>query len=256
MFITPNWPAPSNIKALSTTRKAVFADGFKGASLPPYDAFNLATHVGETPSNVAKNRQALSEQACLPCNPFWLDQQHTTDAICLNTLSNRAWQPVVADASWCTKPNTVSVVMTADCIPLLITNRAGSLVSAIHAGWKGLADGIVTQTLQQLPDQPENLLVWIGPCIRQNYFEVGEEVYAVFTARHPDNKVYFKKQVSGVVSKYLADLAGLLKLELAKFGVTEVFDSGLCSYADSSQFYSYRRDGVTGRMASLIWIQE
>lgn len=260
MFIKPNWPAPSNIKALCTTRKAPSTDNTdntgNGFSLPPYDAFNLATHVGDNAVHIQKNRQRLNEQACLPSTPFWLDQQHTTKTVCLDLLSVDSWQPQVADASWTTQANQVSVVMTADCIPLLVTNKTGTLVSAIHAGWKGLAEGVVTQSLQALPETPENLLVWIGPCIRQLNFEVGEDVYTEFTAAHAENRRFFKSTASEPEQKYLADLAGLLTLELNQLGVTEVYDSKLCSYAQSEQFYSYRRDGVTGRMASLIWIQD
>jgi len=254
LFITPNWPAPDNIKAVCTTRKASLVKRQEGASLAPYNAFNLATHVGDDASHIQQNRQILKQQACLPNAPFWLDQRHTVDALCLDPLTVSDWQPVVADASWTTQSNQVSVVMTADCIPLLVTNRAGTLVSSIHAGWKGLAEGIVIQTLQALPECADNLLVWIGPCIRQNHFEVGEDVFDIFTCQNMQNKSFFKPLTDASDPKFLADLAGLLKLQLANLGVTSVYDSELCSYADSERFYSYRRDGVTGRMASLIWL--
>jgi len=257
LFIKPEWPAPINIRALCTTRLSGNAgDNVKGQSNPPYDYFNVATHVGDNPLAVQQNRQILTEQACLVNSPFWLDQQHTVEAVCLDNLSAQNWQPVIADASWSTQTNHVALVMTADCIPLLITNLEGSLVCAIHAGWKGLADGIVSKTIQALPEQPQNLLVWIGPCIRQAHFEVGLDVYEMFCAKIPNNQRFFKKQMPITEGKYFADIAGLLKLELKKIGLTHIYDSELCSYADSERFYSYRRDGATGRMASLIWIED
>lgn len=248
MFIKPDWPAPDNIRSLCTTREG-------GLSLPPYHSFNLATHVGDEPATVAQNRQILTEQACLPEPPFWLEQQHTVDAINLDEVCSGSWQPAIADASWTTQINKVSVVMTADCIPILITNRAGSLVSAIHAGWKGLADGIVTSTIQLLPEKPENLLVWIGPCIRQPHFEVGKDLFDLFVDLNHENSHFFKDVPTQSVVKYLADLTGLLRLELKKLGVTEIYDSQICTFADKERFYSYRRDGLTGRMASMIWME-
>lgn len=249
MFINPNWPAADNIRALSTTREG-------GLSLPPYDSFNLATHVGDQLDTVEQNRQILTEQACLPESPFWLEQQHTVDAINLDKVSSTDWQPVIADASWTTHANKLPVVMTADCIPILVTNRAGSLVCAIHAGWKGLADGIVTSTIQSLPEKPENLLVWIGPCIRQSNFEVGTDLFDLFVDLNHENSQFFKHIKSQPVVKYLADLPGLLSLELQNLGVTDVYDSELCTFTGKDRFYSYRRDGQTGRMASMIWMTD
>lgn len=261
LFIKPDWPAPSNIKALCTTRAVVDADAVPdaipvtGASQSPYQTFNLATHVGDNVQSVEQNRQTLNQQACLPNSPLWLDQQHTVEAICLDGLNPNDWQPAVADASWTTQLNQVSVVMTADCIPLLITNQRGTLVCSIHAGWRGLADGIVSNTLRALPDKPENLFVWIGPCIRQDFFEIGADVYDIFCAQTPSNQQFFKIKTPTPEAKYLGDLAGLLNLELKRLGVNQVYDSGLCSYKSAELFYSYRRDGITGRMASLIWIE-
>ena len=252
MFIKPNWPAPAHIRALCTTR---ICEGHPGQSHAPYDSFNVATHVGDSALAVEQNRQLLNEQACLPSLPFWLDQQHTIKSVCLDRLSSQSWTPLIADASWTTQANQVSVVMTADCVPLLVTNLQGSLVSAVHAGWKGLVNGIVNQTIQSLPENPKNLMVWIGPCIRQPHFEVGQDVYEAFCDKDPKNATFFQKQAIEVEAKYLADLAGLLKLELQTLGITQVYDSELCSFADSEAFYSYRRDGKTGRMASLIWIE-
>ncbi|WP_178861588.1 peptidoglycan editing factor PgeF [Thiomicrorhabdus cannonii] len=225
-----------------------------GASQPPFDSFNLATHVGDDPAAVQANRDCLRDALGLPGEPFWLEQQHTVDCVDLNAAAASTWQAPVADAAWTQSSNQVAVVMTADCIPILVTNKTGTLAAAIHAGWRGLADGIVTQTLQRLPDEAENLLVWIGPCIRQPHFEVGQDVFDRFAGQAAHNARFFEA-LPAATGKYLADLPGLLKSELTQLGVQQISDSGLCSYADSARFYSYRRDGQTGRMASLIWLE-
>lgn len=249
LFIQPDWPAPKHIRALCTTRSG-------GVSQPPYDTLNLARHVGDDAAAVAKNRQLLQQQAGLPASAFWLQQQHTTDLLCLDNLDINSWQPVVADASWSSQANQVAVVMTADCMPILVTDTCGSFVCAIHAGWRGLADGIVSRSLSQLPAKPEELLVWIGPCIRQAHFEVGEDVYHAFIDKNRTNSTCFEPLASSTQQKYLADLPGLLNLELQNIGVTQIYDSQLCSFADTERFYSYRREGETGRMGSIIWIAD
>lgn len=245
-FIMPNWPASAAVKALCTTRCG-------GDSLPPYDEFNLALHVGDDAQQVAINRRCLQQQGDLPSAPYWLNQQHTVEAVNLDAFDQDDWKPPIADAAWSRQPNRVAVVMTADCVPILITNRSATLVAAIHAGWRGLADGIVTKTVKQLPESPEELLVWIGPHIRQPHFEVGQDVYDAFMRLNTQHAAYFAA-IAGSEEKFLADLAGLLKLELARLGIEQVYDSELCTYADRERFYSYRRDGQTGRIASLIWL--
>ena len=244
-WIAPDWPAPLAVKSLVTTRQG-------GESLAPFDGFNLALHVGDNPSQVMKNRAQLQAQVSLPSAPAWLNQQHTTDSvyICADT-SNEI--PPIADASWTDLPGLVSVVMTADCLPILVTNHAGSLVGAIHAGWKGLADGIVEKTLKQLPEQPQNLLVWIGPAISQNHFEVGMDVFHAFCHKRQHLEAFFKPILTRP-GYFLADLVSILKAILHELGVNDIYGGHLCSYADEALFYSYRRDGKTGRMASLIWL--
>lgn len=249
MFIKPNWPAPDNIRSLCTTREG-------GVSLPPFESLNLATHVGDHLARVEQNRHILVDQAGLPDAPFWLEQQHTVDAINLDELSSEDWQPAIADASWTTQANKISVVMTADCIPILITNYTGSFVCAIHAGWKGLVDGIVSKTIHALPEQPQNLMAWIGPCIRQANFEVGTDVFDLFIDANHENSRFFKHLKTQSDVKYLADLPGLLSFELQNLGVTAVYDSGVCTFTDQDRLYSYRRDGQTGRIASMIWITD
>ncbi len=265
MFIRPDWPVPRNIKSIYTTRQG-------GISKAPFNSFNLATHVGDALQDVLANRQQLFDQACLPSEPVWLDQQHTDIAVQLrqpdlNTQVPHALlhTPPIADASWTQCPGLVSVVMTADCLPILITNQAGTIVSAIHAGWKGLAKGIVSKTIQSFPAEiqrsPEKLMAWVGPAISVQHFEVGQDVYDLFVNQDEVNAGYFHaKPLSGtspesVPEKYLADLPGLVKKELNGLGVSQVSGGDLCSFEQTEDFFSYRRSGKTGRMACLIWIE-
>ncbi|NPA72076.1 MAG: peptidoglycan editing factor PgeF [Gammaproteobacteria bacterium] len=307
MFFIPEWPVPEGVNALCTNRQG-------GVSHAPFDGFNLAIHVGDHLEQVLVNRQTLFHAAKLPSQPVWLDQKHTTRAIQLpyssphvsldgipvsqasisersqssqqenfkDIQTTRPGQLEVADASWTEAAGLVSVVMTADCLPILITNQSGTLVSAIHAGWKGLAEGIISQTLASFPqtprNQPEQLIAWIGPAISAEHFEVGEEVREQFVAKDSDNAQFFQSKqprqskqrnksqqhecpvesqencLQDRSVKYLADLPGLAKLELQKIGVRNITLSGLCTYALADQFYSYRRSGKTGRIASLIWL--
>ncbi len=260
MFRTPKWPVPKAVKALYTTRKG-------GVSKAPFDELNLAQHVGDETQSVEENRRRLVEQAKLPSLPFWLNQQHTDIAIqCSNSLSGASFRqsaPPVADASWTVDRGCVLAIMTADCLPLLITNRQGTVVCAIHAGWKGLQQGIIKKTVLELCNKvegvcPQELLVWIGPAIQQRFFEVGEEVLEQFLSQDSLNQSFFMPVPmvkTGGGKKYLADLAGLATRELKQLGVTDILSSHLCSYAQEQLFYSYRRSGQTGRMASLIWME-
>ncbi len=267
MFITPDWPAPHTVKSIYTTREG-------GISKAPFNTFNLATHVGDVLGDVLANRQQLFEQACLPSEPIWLDQQHTDIAIQLPPSnlhtqdSNSVTPPIqtpIADASWTQCPGLVSVVMTADCLPILITNQAGTIVSAIHAGWKGLAQGIVSTTIAEFPDEiknsPDRLLAWIGPAISAEHFEVGQDVYDIFVNQNMSNSIFFQSKPCNVGScsktsqKYLADLPGLVRKELHDLGVSNVYGGDLCSFGEEKDFFSYRRSGKTGRMACLIWIE-
>lgn len=241
-FIQPNWRVPAGVKALTTSR-------LSGNSQTPFDHFNVADHVGDYLEQVEMNRQQLKNALAFQKDPFWLQQQHTTDIIQFSPNSSVP----VADASWTDHINQPLVVMTADCLPLLITNQKGTLVSAVHAGWKGLAEGIVTQAIQKLPEIPKNLMVWIGPAISQRYFEVGQDVLEAFQSKPFAIEAFFKK---GQQNKWFADIAGLAEQELRQLGVTTIYQSQLCSYEQQDLFYSYRRDGQTGRMASLIWLTE
>ena len=246
MFISPNWPVPQNIKAFCTTRKG-------GHSQAPFDFFNLATHVEDDLLTVIKNRDLLTELAHLPSQPVWLNQQHTDKALEL-TANSQFVTPPIADASWTQEPGLIAAVMTADCLPILVTDKQGKCVAAIHAGWKGLADNIVSKTLKEMPVKPGDFMAWIGPAISKKHFEVGQDVFDAFVVNGQQNAQYFEV-INGAQNKYLADLPGLVEAELKALGVHDIYQSGLCSYEDEEHFYSYRRDGTTGRMVSLIWIE-
>ncbi len=242
-LITPSWPVIASVCAVTTTRQG-------GVSLAPYDSFNLAYHVQDEPLAVTQNRQLLSQ--VMGQNPIvWLDQRHTSDCVYVDQLPD---QPLVADALWTDQPGLALAVMTADCLPILLTN--GKRVCAIHAGWRGLVDGIIENSLKQCTKpggaQRKNWQAWIGPAISAEFFEVGTEVRQAFIEKYPTFTDYFQSHGD----KWLVDLAAMAEQILRLQGIANVTQSGLCSYADSKRFYSYRRDGQTGRMASLIWLKE
>ena len=254
-IIQADWDAPDNIRTLITTRMG-------GYSNPPYKSFNLAMHVGDDPQTVEQNRNRLGER--LPSEPKWLNQIHSSRIIDAADIEP---QPD-ADGSITTQKNTVSVVMTADCLPALICNRQGSAVAALHAGWRGLLEGILEQGAEQLLKlsacQKDEVLVWLGPAIGPNYFEVGEDVRQAFLARARNKGGYhyelidqcFSEQTktSDGQNKYLADIYQLARVRLSAIGVDNVSGGHYCTYSEADKFYSYRRDGVTGRMANMIWI--
>jgi len=246
LFFSPDWPIPKNVRALCTTRVG-------GVSSAPFNTFNLAIHVEDSLPDVLTNRKRLALQANLPNAPIWLNQQHTDVALQL-TNDSHFQSPPVADASWTQANNVVSVVMTADCLPILVTDNEGTCVAAIHAGWKGLADKIVTKTIHSMPVEPKNLMAWIGPAISVKYFEVGQEVFDAFVGKQSECEQFFHS-TNMKHGKYLADLPGLVRYELKNLGINQVYQSNLCSFEDSEQFFSYRREGKTGRMASMIWLE-
>jgi len=239
-FIIPNWPAPANIKALQTTRTG-------GLSYPPYDSLNFGDHVGDDALIVAGNRQLLNP--FVPTEPLWLKQTHSTIAV------NAALTSCLpeADAAYSKQKNVVCAVMTADCLPILICDKDGSAVAAVHAGWKGLLDGVIESTIKALEIPPQNLLVWLGPAIGPNAFEVGRDVYDGFIQRDPDSVYAFARQ--NTTDKWLADIYQLARLRLKYSGVTQIYGGDYCTYTDQEQFFSFRRDGDTGRMATLIWFE-
>ena len=237
--IIPNWNVPEHIKAVSTTR-----DG--GISLQPYDGLNLGMHVGDDREVVQTNRDLFVRFNNLPSNPVWLEQTHST---VVTRLSAPTDEVVEADASITSKGGVVCGVMTADCLPILLTDIEGSQVAAVHAGWRGLANGIVENTVRQF-DKP--VVAWLGPAIGSSAFEVGEDVYDVFISHDPIAEWAFRSKGNG---KYLADMSLLATQRLKEAKVKDIIDSGLCTYSDPKRFYSYRREGITGRQATFIWIE-
>jgi YfiH family protein len=238
-FLAPDWPAPSRVRALVTTRRG-------GASKPPYDEFNLAMHVGDDPVAVAANRARLRRH--VPAEPFWLEQVHGIDVASADEGSD---VPVRADASVARKGGTVCAVMTADCLPVLFCNDEGSVVAAAHAGWRGLAAGVLEATLAAMAVEPGRVMAWLGPAIGPGAFEVGDEVRTTFLASDPEAQAAFASQ--GMEGKWLADIFMLARRRLVQAGVDRIYGGGLCTVSGSERFYSYRRESMTGRFASLVW---
>lgn len=232
-YLIPEWPAPESVKAISTLRTA-------GVSRAPFASQNLGLHVGDVAESVQQNRNNL------PCpeQPLWLNQVHGTDILELNhqLIVNNT-----ADGSYTRAKQRVCVVMTADCLPVLLTDTAGSFVAALHCGWRGLAGGILEKLIQTITPEGQ-VLAWLGPAIGPQAFEVGGEVREAFASQQNAFK-----PMSG--DKYLADIFAIATMKLNACGVHQVYSSGLCTYSDESRFFSYRRDGQTGRMATLIWLQ-
>jgi purine-nucleoside/S-methyl-5'-thioadenosine phosphorylase / adenosine deaminase len=246
--IEPEWPAPDNVYALSTTRRG-------GCSEAPFDSLNLGDHVGDDARAVARNRAILS--SALPTNPgiHWLSQVHGTAVV----EAGQAGPMPAADAQWSRSPGAVCTVMTADCLPVLLCSLDGDVVAAAHAGWRGLMAGVLENTVAAMASRPERLLAWLGPAIGPAAFEVGAEVRDAFLASAgPADQADVRGCFVPVENRpghYLADLYTLARVRLAQSGVTRVFGGGYCTASDSDRFFSYRRDGQTGRMASLILLR-
>lgn len=242
----PAWPAPKHIRAYTTLRSP-------GESVNHYSAYNLATHVGDHHEHVVQNRYHLAQYANLPNDPIWLNQTHSSIAIDLDNITRDSI--MTADASHTRKINTICAVMTADCLPMLVTNEEGTEVAAIHAGWQGLSKGVIENTLSVLTSAPESLLIWLGPSIQKENYEVGEEVYHAFLEEHDLSEIdaAFTKRAD---NKWHADIPLLAVQRLIRYGVkkTHIYLSQQCTYAHSQDYFSFRRDGITGRMASLIFI--
>ena len=242
----PNWPAPDNIHAFSSTRVA-------GESQGVYAGLNLAQHVGDDSQTVEKNRRQLSSALHLPNEPFWLNQVHQATALNSSTQQNgqeRRTTVPSADASFSLQANHVCAVMTADCLPVLLCNSQGDKVSAIHAGWRGLAEGVIENSVAALSERPGRLMAWLGPAIGPQAFEVGEEVRDIFVEKFALAEAAFIQNKPG---HYLADIYQLARLVLSSVGVKAIYGGEYCTFNDANHFYSYRRDGTTGRQASLIW---
>lgn len=239
-LLVPDWPAPASVRAVSTTRSG-------GVSEPPYGSFNLADHVGDNPAHVAENRRRLAEAAAYPSEPAWLQQIHGNQVVAAETV----FQPVSADAAWTRLPGKPCVVMTADCLPVLLCDRAGTVVAAAHAGWRGLAGGVIPAAVGKMGVAPSTLLAWLGPAIGPAVFEVGDEVRAAFLALDAGNVDCFQPSPAG---RWLADLYELARRQLRSLGVTAIYGGDFCTLTEEQRFFSYRRENRTGRMASLIWL--
>ncbi len=260
-FIVPDWPAPANVRALSTSRglpagdivsagQAISAGGAAafGYSAAPYQAFNLGNHVGDDPARVSANRQLLADVAGLTAAPLYLTQVHgIVVADCQQTHTGE----VVADAAVCRGVGPAALVMTADCLPVLFCDEDGTQVAAAHAGWRGLCDGVLEATLAHFAS-PAKVLAWLGPAIGPQHFEVGAEVRAAFVGKQAAAESCFVP--TAATGKYLADIYQLARLRLQAAGVYAIYGGDTCTYANPQQFFSYRRDGQTGRQASLIWL--
>lgn len=244
-FLVPEWPAPENVKSMVTKRSG-------GYSCAPYASFNVAAHVSDDPNTVNLNRELLYKKVGLPIT--WLNQTHSTDVILLERATQN---PQSGDAVFSRQGKVVCSVMTADCLPILVCDVGGEEVAAIHAGWRGLADGIVTETIKYFSAPADELLVYLGPAISQPYFEVGEDVRQIFA--HAELMRPYAESMSSAFSlreggKYYADMYRVARSELNALGVTAVFGGDQCTFRQKDDYFSFRRDNITGRMASLIWL--
>ncbi|WP_116808249.1 peptidoglycan editing factor PgeF [Steroidobacter cummioxidans] len=244
-WITPDWPAPPTVKAAATLRSG-------GASEGAFSSLNLGLHVGDEPAAVAENRQRLKAALGVPAEPMWLNQVHGIDVVDVSAERATPPAPLTADASVARGAGAVCVVMTADCLPVLFCDRTGSRVGAAHAGWRGLAGGVLGATIKSLGVPPSQLMAWLGPAIEQAAFEVGDEVREAFLKLGADNATAFQRNERG---RWQADLYQLARNELARLGVTAVYGGGFECFADNKRFFSYRRESRTGRMATLVWLE-
>lgn len=238
-LLIPDWPAPVRVRACVTTRAG-------GCSSAPFASLNLGDHVGDDPQAVAENRRRL--QALLGCQPAWLSQVHGVSVVEADPA-----QVAEADASWSAAPGIACAIMTADCLPVLFCDRAGARVAAAHAGWRGLAAGVLESTVAALGCPADQVLAWLGPAIGPQAFEVGAEVREAFVSQHAGAAAAFVPSANP--GRYMADLYHLARVRLAAVGVTAVYGGGLCTFSDAARFYSYRREPRTGRLASLIWLE-
>lgn len=245
-LIHPQWPAPDRVRAIFTTRE-------EGVSQGVYAGLNLGAHVADEPAHVAANRRQLTSLLQLPQEPIWLEQVHGV-AVYRVDAPSRAMpvKPPVADAAVTQLEGVPLSVMTADCLPLLLCDRAGTVVATAHAGWRGLCDGVIEQTVAAMPVAASEILVWLGPAIGPVAFEVGEEVRTAFMSQHAEAAQAFVP--SSVPGKWFADLFMLARQRLTRLGITQIYGGDCCTYSNKEQFYSYRRDGQTGRMSGVIWL--
>jgi polyphenol oxidase len=238
-LIIPDWPAPTRVRAIQTTRRG-------GHSAAPYDSLNFGMHVGDEAMTVAANRNLLN--TVVPSEPVWMEQVHGRNVI----LAEAAGCAPSADACITRAANAVCTVMTADCLPVFLCDDAGTVAGVVHAGWRGMAAGVIESTVVAMKTVPSSLMAWLGPAIGPQAFEVGAEVREVFLQLDPDSEFAFTPRDG----KYLADIYLLARQRLHALGITRISGGDFCTYSDADRFFSYRRDGRTGRMASLIWLSD
>ena len=253
--LVPDWPAPAGVRAAFTLRQG-------GVSARPFDSLNLGEHVGDAPAAVAENRRRLRAQLHLPAEPAWLEQVHGTEVLDLDAVgesavadratAGRVAPSTAADGALTRREDRVCAVQVADCLPVLFAARDGALVAGAHAGWRGLAAGVLEATVARLATEPRRLIAWLGPAIGAEHFEVGAEVRTAFTQRDAGAAVAFAANARG---RLQCDLVALARTRLAALGITAVFGGSWCTHADHARFFSYRRDGQCGRMAALIWLE-
>ena len=240
--LIPGWPAPGSVRAVFTTRVG-------GVSVGPYASLNLGLHVGDVAGSVHTNRERLRELANLPRPPVWLDQCHGTRVLDLDTDADGTL-PQKADAATAQTAGRVCAVLSADCLPVLLTDTSGSCVAAVHAGWRGLAAGVIEETVMAFGGSPSVMLAWLGPCIGASMFEIGPEVRDALLKADPGASGCFQ---AGRDDRWHADLQGLARRRLGGLGVQSITAAEICTYSDPARFFSHRRDGRCGRMATLIW---
>jgi len=246
-IFSADWPVPGQIQAFTSTRSG-------GMSPSPYESFNLACHVGDDLINVKRNRQHLYQLLGISESSVqWMNQIHSTRVAIVHS-GNLSLDPQNADASITSEPHIALAVMTADCLPLLLCNRQGTRIAAIHAGWRGLSAGIIEKTVAGFA-QGDELLAWLGPAIGKTAFEVGNEVFQCVVDQDQNARLFFTP-LSGKKNKWLADLYGLATRRLELCGVSQVYGGTYCTYTNSDHFFSYRKEGQTGRMATLIWMDK
>lgn len=238
-WISANWNAANNINALTTTR-------IKGVSSPPFDSFNLGMHVDDNLADVKKNRTKLEGELSLPASPLWLKQTHGNTVI-----EAKDYTPQIeADAIFTTEENTILVIQTADCLPILLCSDDGNWIAGIHAGWQGFTHDLIEKTVKAYPGNPQSLMAWLGPSISMTYFEIGLDVLERIIRGSKEKKF---ARINSKIGKAYLSLPDLAKHRLTLLGLDKIFFSNCCTYENKKHFYSYRRDKITGRMASLIY---
>ncbi len=247
-WLEPVWPAPVGVRVISSLRAG-------GTSSAPYESLNLGDHVGDVSAAVAENRRRLAEAAGLPTEPAWLRQVHGTAVADLDAadvgMSGTPGSADTADAVFTRRRGRICAILAADCLPVVLAADSGDLVGAAHAGWRGLAAGVIEAAVRALGVPPERLLAWLGPAISSAHFEVGAEVRELLLAGDPGAAAAFAANERG---RFMADLYALARRRLAAAGVNRVYGGGECTFADGERYFSHRRDGVTGRQATLIWL--